>query len=199
MRNWTSALGFTFAVLAASVANAANLIKDGGFEKPPTPVGTYILYGTGQKIGPWTVVSAAGNVGTVSTTFMQNGFTFDAKSGKAWLDLTGSSNTATGVAQTVLTTPGTSYTLTFWVGNVYDPSGGFGPTTTVNVYNSSTLLISAVNSLGQGSTKQVWQKFTTSFTAADTKTTLSFINGDTPSNNNCALDAITLAPTPLRR
>ncbi len=184
---------FATAVCLGPAASAANLIKDGGFEKPPTS-GNFIVYNTGQKIGPWTVVGAAGTVGTVNTNFTQNGYSFPAKTGKAWIDLTGLSQTATGVAQKVKTVPGTGYVLTFWVGNVVNPGGIFGSTTTVNVYNGQTLLLSATNSKGTGSTTQVWQKFTVSFTATASATTLSFINGDPADDTNCGLDAVSLAP-----
>lgn len=181
---------------AAGPALAGSLIKDGGFEKPATPANSYVLYNTGQKFGPWTVVGATGNVATVSTTFTQDGYSFPAKSGKAWLDLTGVSNTPTGVAQTVKTVPGTSYTVTFWVGNVVDPNGIFGTTSTVNVYAGSTLLTSATNSEGAGGTTQVWEKFTTSFTATATKTVVSFVNGDPSSDTNNGLDAVSMEVTP---
>jgi hypothetical protein len=174
-------------------AHARNLIKDGGFETPPTPQGSFVEYGTGQSFGPWTVVGASGNVATVSSGFSQNGFVFGAKKGTAWLDLTGVSNTATGVAQTVKTVAGQAYELTFWVGNVYDPNGIFGTTSTVNVYAGSTLLLSAVNSK-KGSSKQVWQEFSVEFTATASKTVLSFINGDPSNDTNNGLDVVTLVP-----
>jgi len=191
--------GAMLAVLLGAVptARAANLIKDGGFEKPPTATGSYIVYDTGQTFEQWTVVGASGNVATVSGTFTQNGYSFPAKSGKAWLDLTGVSNTTTGVAQTIKTVVGTTYDVTFWVGNVDDPGGIFGTTSTVDVYAGSTLLLAATNSKGKGSTKQVWQKFTTSFVATASTTTLSFINGDPSSDTNNGLDAVSVTPAAL--
>jgi hypothetical protein len=177
----------------AHSAGAANLVKDGGFETPATPPGSYTLYDLGDKIGPWTVVGANGNVNTISTTFTQNGYTFGAKRGEASMDLTGTSNTATGVAQQVKTAAGVKYTLTFWVGNVYDPNGIFGVSSTVNVYSGSTLLISAKNTKGKGKTSQIWQKFSTTFVASG-PTMLSFVNGDPSDDTLCGLDQITLAP-----
>ncbi len=181
------------------MARGASLIKDGGFEKPVTPAGSFLVYGTGQNFAKWTVVGASGNVATVSTTFVQNGYSFPAKSGKAWLDLTGISNTATGVAQTIKTVAGTGYTVTFWVGNVSNSGGIFGTTSTVDVYDGTTLLSAATNSKGTGGTKQVWQKFTTSFVATASKTTLSFVNGDVGSDTNCGLDAVSVVPAALAR
>src|SRR3984885_16231058 len=135
------ALALTCATMAT--ADARKLLKDGGFEQPPPAPGSFNAYNTGQKFATWTVVGATGNVATVSTTFTQNGYSFPAKSGKAWLDLTGTTNTAPVVAQTIKTTVGTVYNVAFWVGNVVNPGGIFGTTSTVDVYAGSTLLIAA--------------------------------------------------------
>jgi hypothetical protein len=198
MRMMASAM-LAMLVGVVPAARGANLIKDGGFEKPPTPTGSYILYNTGKTFGKWTVVGAAGNVATVSGTFTQDGYSFPAKSGNAWLDLTGVSNTATGVAQTIKTVAGTTYSVTFWIGNVNDPGGIFGTTSTVDVYDGSTLLLAATNSKGAGTTTQVWQKFTTSFVATASTTTLSFINGDPSNDTNNGLDAISVVAAAAAR
>jgi hypothetical protein len=187
-----SSLVFALCCLGAP-AFAANLIKDGGFETPKVTVGSYELFTTGETFGKyWTVVGVSGDVGVVSSTFEDAGFTFDAKSGKQWLDLTGNSNTATGVAQTIATTPGSAYTLTFWVGNVNDPGGIFGTTSTVLVLVNGTQVFTAVNSLGAGQAKQVWQKFTTTITASSSETTISFMNGDPATDNSNGLDNVSL-------
>ena len=39
-------------------------------------------------------------------------------------------------------------------------------------------------------THQVWRKFTVTFTATDTTTTLSFINSDKRGDINCGLDVV---------
>ncbi len=181
-------------IAGAKPAAAKNLIKDGGFEAPPTPDGSYVNYDEGSTFGPWSVVGSSGNVDTVSTDFTQNGFTFKARSGKAWMDLTGTSNSATGVSQTVKTVSGTTYTLSFWVGNVYDPTGIFGITSTVDVYDGSTLLVQAVNSKKGKNNNLVWQKFSVNFTATASTTVLSFINGDPANDTANGLDDVSLAP-----
>ena len=135
---------------------ATSPIKDGSFEKPAVPSASYELFTTGQTFSRWTVVGASGGVGIVSGTFTQNGFSFPAKSGKQWLDLTGNSNTATGISQTVATTPNAKYKLTFWVGNVYDPNGIFGVSSTVNVVVNGSQILSATNS--RMSTTMVWRR-----------------------------------------
>jgi hypothetical protein len=137
-------------------------------------------------------VGATGNVAIASGAFEQGGFTFPAAGGSQWLDLTGNSNTATGVAQTVATTVGTAYTLTFYIGNVDDPGGVWGTTSKVNVFVDGTQVYAATNSRGAGQTKLVWQKFSTTITATSEHTTIAFMNGDPPTDNSNGLDLISL-------
>jgi hypothetical protein len=182
--------------MLAPGAHAANLIKNGSFEKPVVSAGSYELFGQGTKFGGWTVVGAAGNVAVVSNTFVQDGFTFPAAGGVQWVDLTGNSNTPTGIQQTVATAAGTAYTLSFYVGNVNDPGGIFGVASTVNVYVNGTFVFTATNSRGAGQTKMVWQKFSTTITANTASTTIAFINGD-PSNDTAnGIDLVSLVAEP---
>ncbi len=192
----TSLIGLLGTFTSASPAGAVatgNLIKNGSFEKPVVGPSSYALFTTGQTFNHWTVIGANGNVGVVSGTFTQNGFSFPAEKGKQWLDLTGVSNTPTGVQQTVETTAGASYKLTFWVGNVYDPGGIFGTTSTVNVVIDGSNVANDTNS--QQGTTQVWQKFTVHFKAASTTTVVGLLNGDPSSDTNNGLDAVSLART----
>ncbi len=188
------------ALMALAVPNAAfasfstNLIKNGGFEKPVVPIGSYEGFSTGQSFKHWTVTGATGNVAVVSNTFTQNGFTFPAQSGKQWLDLTGVSNTATGVTQTIPTTSGSSYTITFWVGNVYDPGGIFGTTSTVDVLVNGTQIAADTNSQN-GGTMQVWQKFKAHFTATSSSSSITFLNGDPSNDTNNGLDSVSITQT----
>ena len=190
-------VGVVGALLLAATATAApaNLIKDGGFESPVVPVGGFTVFSTGQKFSKWTVTGAPGSVGIVSGTFSQNGYTFPARSGAQWIDLTGLSQTATGVSQTVATTSGTSYTLTFSVGNASNPGGIFGTVSTVNVLVDGTLEMTAVNHKGMGTTTQAWKKFTLTFSAAGPATTISFINEDPSNDTQNGLDAVKLVPS----
>jgi hypothetical protein len=180
--------------LLGSVAHGANLIRNGSFESPGVPDGGYATFSTDQAFSGWRVVEASGNVGVVSGAFTQDGFSFPARSGKQWLDLTGLSQTATGVAQTVPTTPGAAYTLVFFVGNLVNPTGIFGGSSTVNVLVNGTQVFSATNSRGTGKTAMVWQKFTATITATSSRTTISFVNGDLSGDTLNGLDAISLIP-----
>jgi hypothetical protein len=121
--------------------------------------------------------------------------TFPAEDGTQWLDLTGlNTNSAEGVQQVVTTTPGTQYTLSFWVGNIFDPGGIFGTTSTVKVLVGGiggTLIDTATNSSTTTGT-QTWEQFTTTFTATSSSTTLDFINADPGSDNSNGLDNVVL-------
>src|SRR5262245_3649840 len=118
----------------AVVANAANLIKNGSFEKPVVPNGGSKEFVAGSDFSGWLVTGGPGNVAVVSGTFAANGFSFPAKKGAQWLDLTGSSNSRTGLIQAVTTTPGQEYLLTFYAGNVYNPGGPYGLQSEVEVF-----------------------------------------------------------------
>ena len=105
-----AALGALTVLLGSSaVGHAENLIKNGGFEKPASPSGYFTTYSVGQTIEQWTVVGSSGNVATVND-FEEGGVLWSAHHGKAFLDLTGSSDCGanSGVAQTVTTVPGTT-------------------------------------------------------------------------------------------
>jgi len=108
--------------MVAGVARG-NLITNGSFETPVVPVGGFTNYLSGSTlITGWTVVGPEASI--VNGSYVSLGELFPAKDGVQWLDLTGDlSKAVEGVQQTVTTTPGTSYTLSFWVGNVFQPGG----------------------------------------------------------------------------
>jgi hypothetical protein len=162
--------------------NGGSLLMDCSFESTTLAAGALQNYSSGQTFGAWTVVGATGNVAAINTMFAQNGFTFEAENGVVSLDLTGTTDTMTGVAQTVTTAVGAQYQLAFWVGNIVDPGGIFGTTSTVQVQINGTNAYSATNSAGTGTMTLDWQEFSFTFTATSTSTTIAFINGD-PSND----------------
>jgi hypothetical protein len=173
---------------------ATNLILNGSFERPVVAAGGYANFDTGtSSLAGWQVVGAPGNVSIISTSYAANGFTWPAAVGGQWLDLTGAgSNSATGVQQTVATTAGTTYNLTFYVGNIYNPGGSDGATSTLNVFVNGTQTFSIANLAGAGLTYLFWQRYTTTFVAASSETTIAFINGDGPTDNANGLDGISL-------
>ncbi len=176
----------------ACAASGVSLITNGSFELPIVTVGSYQTLSTGDPPSGWTVVGAAGSVAPISTTFTQNGFSFPAEDGSQALDLTGASNSATGVSQTVLTTPGVMYQLSFWVGNVVNPDGIFGTTSTVDVLVNGTQLLAAENTQGTGTTTLSWQEFTVRFTATSSATSVEFLNADPSTDTSNFIDNVVL-------
>ena len=192
-----------FALIAIALAahtgeaRSANLVKDGSFEKPAVPVGGLTRFGTGSKIGPWKVVGASGTVDLINSDFSFAGFTYPAKSGVQWLDLSGDTNTATGVQQTINTTAGTTYSLTVYIGSVYDPSGPVGTSSTVNVLVNGQNIASFTNNAKSGQPPvQQWRKFSTEFVASGPATTIAFINGDPQNDTDCGIDKASVIQAP---
>jgi Protein of unknown function (DUF642) len=183
------------AAIGLPSAKAVNIVANGSFETPTVPVGGFMLFASGSNaITDWTVVGPPGtSVAIISGTFTQFGFTFPAQDGVQWLDLTGlNSNTTDGVQQTVATTPGALYDLSFFVGNISNPGGLFGTTSTVGVQINGGPVVSFTNSGGVGSTSQVWQQFTLPFTATAATTSVTFINQDPSGDNSNGLDNVSL-------
>ena len=199
-------------MLACFVPANASLILNGSFESPVVGGGTFTSYppglpapGNASGITDWSVVGAAGTeVSIVNGTYTKECCIFAAEDGVQWLDLTGfQTNQFEGVAQTVPTTNGTTYDLSFWVGNVSDPTGVFGTTSTVQLQINSIAVGSFTNSSSTPPAPGLpqpmnWMQFMTTFTAgAGTSTTVGFFNLDPPTDNNNGLDNIVLTAEPI--
>ena len=163
--------------------------------------GTFLLVDTGERYGTWRVVGASGNVAWVSGAYQHQGFQFLAQgtgtdpTAHAWVNLAGISQSATGIAHApVPTTVGADYTLTFYVGNIHDPAGVYGTSSTVNVYENSKFVGAYTNSGGAGTTQENWKLFTVTITADAPWTTIALINGDAPGDLNCGIDNIDFEP-----
>jgi Protein of unknown function (DUF642) len=167
---------------------------NGSFEKPAVSPGGDDFLDVGATIPGWTVVGpSGGNISLLGPEFTYAGYSFPAEKGKQLVDLTGSSNTSTGVAQKLPTSAGKSYKVTFYVGNVYGPDQGLGKSSKIDVLIDGKKVLAARNSKGKGTKKLVWEKFSATFRASSSSTTVSFIYAD-PSNDtaNC-LDNVTLS------
>ena len=177
-------------------AHGHSYFESGTFDRPQPPSGSFIVIDSGERYGGWRTVGAAGTVTYVKTDYVHRGFQFVAPpKSTVWANLAGTSQTATGIAHApVPTVPGTTYTITFMVGNLVDPAGVYGTTSTVSVYENSHLVGTVTNSEGAGSTSETWQKYTMVFKAARPWTTLAFINGDPPGDGNCGVGDIDVAP-----
>jgi hypothetical protein len=173
-------------------AGGASLLTNGSFEQPPVPGGGFSVVSNGDTtLTGWTVIGDAGNVAPLSTTFFSAGFAFTAEDGQQSVDMTGTSQTATGVQQVATTTPGHTYCLSFWVGNIFNPGGGYGTDSTINVLIDGKLVTVATNA-DQDPSELSWQRFTSTVVAAGTSTSIAFVNADPPADSSNFLDNVVL-------
>ena len=175
---------------ATPASAATNLVVNGSFSSPVVGPGSDDFVSTGTSFLGWRVVGATGNVAVMSGTFAQNGYTFDADGTSQWLDLTGISNSATGVEQTISTIIGLRYTLRFATGNTVNPGGIFGVSSSIAVSINGHVILTATNARGRGTTRQVWKNFTTTFVATSNDTHLEFLNQDPNTDTENGLDDV---------
>lgn len=187
------ALLVALALCGMPQAIQAGLIVNGSFEEPTVPNGGFTNFNVGSSLlTGWNVFGPSGtNVSIVSGSFSQFGVSFPAEDGKQWLDLTGDgSNTTEGVSQSVATTVGDRYQLSYYVGNTTG-GGIFGTTSTVDVSLNGVLTFTDTNS-NVSPTTQNWEQFTHTFVAGASTTTLAFQNGDPSTDNLNGFDNVVL-------
>jgi archaellum component FlaF (FlaF/FlaG flagellin family) len=184
--------GLSGAECDAEAGAGPSLITNGSFEEPAVAVGGFSVFAKGQTFGGWTVIGADGNVAPLSGSFADAGFAFPAEDGQQSVDMTGTSQSATGLSQTVATTPGHTYCLSFWVGNVYDPDNtkSYGTTSTINVLVDGQLVTVATDE--DEDTTLSWEPYTSTVVATSASTTIAFVNGDPTSDSSNFLDNVTL-------
>jgi hypothetical protein len=177
----------------------ANLILDGSFETPAVGAGSYVDYGPGA-MGPWTVVG--NDVLLINTTYTEpsNGIlAFNAEDGNQSLDLTGAGNTSPndGVEQTIATTPGTQYVVSFWVGAALsnNGSGYYSDPATDLLIDGGPAQSFTVKPTDSGYV--TWQEFASTFTASGPTTTIEFQNGTVPITALAGLDNVSVNAVPL--
>ncbi len=190
------------AVLAASwIVGAgsafADLIADGGFENPSLSSGGLKDYTGGEVIGSaWTVLG--NDVLLIQTQYGEPGngiASFNAEEGSNSLDITGSGNTGStdGVTQSVATTIGTTYQLSFYVGRAEGTNSYYAAPATIDLsidggssvaYTNSNITAGHVN----------WEQFTTTFVATGTSTSITFRNGTPSPTAFAGLDNVDLEP-----
>jgi HpiC1 cyclase len=189
----TLAAGCAVAAIVASVGRAnANLISDGSFETPTVPVDSFTDFSTGATFGPgWTVFGTTGdNVAVVSGSLTISGTSYPAEDGVQWLDLTGTTNTLDeGVKQTVATTAGDRFQISYYIGNTTE--SGFGPTSTVGVLLNGSLTFTDENSAVSPTTLS-YEQFTHDFVATSASTIIGFENLDPSTDSSNAIDNIVL-------
>lgn len=123
---------------------------------------------------------------------------FHPQDGLQSVDLTGEGNqgTTNGIKQSVGTTPGAAYDLSFWLGHQYSFAPGYtlGPSSTalyidgalVGIYNNSANTIEDVT----------WMPFSYKFTASSSSTVVAFLNNSAAGNNYVGLDNVSMSAVP---
>lgn len=171
----------------------ANLIANGSFETP-VPNGTSAGYFPGDNIGAWLVTGAQVSLLTSSYTENWSGqtLTWNSEDGNQNLDITGSGNTLTGsVEQSVPTTIGADYTLSFFAGNMDNNAPA--------PYTLASSIQLLLNGASQGTFSNNdnttdllnWKQFSVSFIATSSSTLVQFVNA-TAGDNEAGLDNVVL-------
>lgn len=165
-----------FAFAAGSGANAANLILNGSFER--ASAGNSLPTGNGESlpdgstaIAHWTVFGGLSSDG-LAWLVNGNGYGVSTPYGSYFLDLTGYHDETPyfGVEQTIATTPGQAYALTFRLGvdqssDIYD-----GPIGVTVKAGSRSKVFDNYDPSGTGN---IWKSFTLDFTAKSASTLIS--------------------------
>ena len=173
----------TVAEQTSSIATPANLIQNGSFESPSIP-SSVVEYDAGSTTMPnWTV---GGN----SVDLVEDSY-WAAEDGDQSLDLSGSAPGS--VSQTVATTAGSNYTLTWWMAG--NPNCG-QPIKTMNVYWDGALVDSPTfNDTGDSATSMGWVQLQLDVQATSSSTAVEFADA-TADQSQCGatLDNVSLVP-----
>ena len=165
----------------------ADLITNGSFESgvyaPPSNDTMSLSVGATNMTG-WTVVSDA-----IAWIGPSNPWSLTASTGDFFLDLTDYSFGAPfgGVSQTVLTTPGQAYQLSFDLGSS-------------NIWGRPSAILASAGSTSGTFTSALtggnsdWQSFMLPFTASSTSTTISLAGK--VGQNYIGLDNVAVTPVP---
>ncbi|MEZ5399507.1 MAG: DUF642 domain-containing protein [Bryobacteraceae bacterium] len=170
----------------------ANLISNPGFELSVMG-GNFQIVNTGDTfITDWNVSGAA--LLMLTSSYTENGGTllFPSHSGDQHLDITGAGNTLLGqISQTVTTTPGIDYTLSFWVGNQDDADPVYPNASLISLYIDGSL-VGTYGHSDDTPNQTTWREFVVNFKAASASTTIAFENATPTGDNMAGLDDVSL-------
>jgi hypothetical protein len=178
--------------LAICPASFANLLTNGSFES-----GTFTWDGNNADslgvgssvITGWTTVS-----GEICALQITNPFNLISQDGGIFLDLTGyhDSSPYGGVEQTIATTAGQSYSLSFLIGVNNSSSGYRQPVSvTADVNGSDSTFTNSMTGTGNQ-----WYLATENFTANSASTTITLTGLSTAGGQYIGLDAADVEATP---
>ena len=204
-------LGLPLLLIAGSAY--ANLLVNGSFEQPVVTSGLNCSgiadcqgFNIGDPIGAgaWTVVGPGpidptkAPIVILTNNYNEGGYFFQPENGNQSVDLTGQSNQGlNGVEQTVATTSGTAYSLSFWIGHhAQDPTFYNGPAEASLEIDGSPVGIFSNNNVPPPNLLH-WEQFTYNFIASGATTTIAlFSAASDPTQNEVGLDNVSLAAIP---
>ena len=174
LRNlWGATVLIPLTALVLPPVQAQDLVKDGNFEQADSVNGPFTV---GQSIGDGAFTVAFGSVNIDATTNGNGKFVF---AGNQALFLSNDSN-VDGVHQTLATTPGQTYTLSF-VANSDDPSNFFEVLFGNQVPTGSPFSITANGfpSTADNGNASLFTTYSLSVTAASSSTVLTILGQST--------------------
>jgi hypothetical protein len=190
------------AALMATGAGAATLVTNGDFAN----IGGVWVNNTGLGSDDWQTAGATGipdwtNVAGFANEFWvgaSNSYSLSASSGNGsayFVDLTGQANNKPygGIEQTISTTLGDKYELTFDLGSstLYN-SSGLGAAALTASATGASLLASQLFTLSPSNSNQ-WAPETLSFTADSTSTTIEFLADSSYTSRYTGLDNVAVS------
>lgn len=177
----------TVAALAAAPAHAVNLVTNGSFETPQT---VYADYGTGSTtLTGWTAVLSGVEHFAPAAYDPVLGAAAD---GTMAVDLANYVYSAGGIEQTVATTAGQSYVLSFMAGNTaYAGRTGDGLIRVTIDGNTTDVATPTVTG-----NAIVWEARSVAFTATGASTTIRLWNEQDANTHFALVDAVSAAPVP---
>jgi hypothetical protein len=176
MKSATALVVGLLALAAGGSASAANLILNGSFEK--ASAGNSLPTGNGESlpsgstaIADWTVFGGLSSDG-LAWLVNGNGYGVSTPYGSYFLDLTGYHDKTPyfGVEQTIATTEGQSYALTFRLGVDQSSDIYNGPIGVTAKAGSRSKVFDNYDPSGTGN---IWKVFTLDFTAKSASTLIS--------------------------
>jgi hypothetical protein len=195
-----AALGMLLGVVGQTKGGLIN----GSFENTN---GTFVNNGAGyENLAPgstaipgWTVVNTPNApLAWITTPVSFNGVPFTAQDGSFFLDLTADVDRSPygGVQQSISTTVGQEYNLSFYLGTQQSLSIFTGPVSvqvTAGNVSSNTVTYNPPS----GSTGPQWGLETVFFTATSTSTTISIVGSFTSGGDYIGLDNVSVNPVSI--
>ncbi len=168
---------------AASVCTATPILSNGSFETPASSADV-LSFSAGPTLSGWIV---SGDVETVHNNFQGNSYlSYD---GVRYLDLDGVH--AGAISQTIVTTLGAQYTLSFAYSNNPYPAATHPASARVLVSGNTTLLDQTITHNTSTTSNADWIFSSFTFTADSTSTSVAFGSLDSQSSiGGISLDAI---------